>query len=74
MKGGFMINRRELAPAGYGIAASGGCNEKTLSLSFFGETVRLRVLAIQWGAIGSLAAFTSYPGRVQLPGAPLPLI
>lgn len=66
-----MTKRRVVAPAGHGIAASRGSNTKTLSLSFFGETVRLRVLAIQdsmgrdWfpGGLYILPGPGSTPGR-----------
>jgi hypothetical protein len=64
--------RRELAPAGHRIAASGGYNgQGPASSSRWREQGYGAVAILSWGAIGSLEVPTAHPGGVQLPGAPL---
>jgi hypothetical protein len=64
--------RRELAPAGHRIAANGGYNEQG-PVSLIAPTnrrTRGRGDSLR-GAFGTLVAFTTHPGGVRFPGAPL---
>ncbi len=64
--------RRELAPAGHGVAASGGYNEQgPVSSCRWRDQGYEAVAILSWGAIGSLAVPTAHPGGVRFPGAPL---